>query len=138
MALPGRNKAQAAELKRRSLAGLNGLNFFVADMLTGFGPFVTVYLVANGWHPTDVGFVLSLSSMAAIAGQLPAGLLVDAVPLKRLIAASGIGAIIVAALVLAAFPWQWPVMAAEAAAGGCRVVADTGDRGDHPDTQPAR
>ena len=46
MALPERKyKAQAAELKRRSLAGLSGLNFFVADMLTGFGPFVTVYLI---------------------------------------------------------------------------------------------
>jgi hypothetical protein len=45
MALSERNKAQAAELKRRSLAGLSGLNFFVADMLTGFGPFVTVYLI---------------------------------------------------------------------------------------------
>jgi MFS family permease len=113
MALPERNKEQAAELKRRSLAGLNGLNFFVADMLTGFGPFVTVYLTANGWHPTDIGFVLSLGSMAAIAGQVPAGLLVDAVPLKRLITAAGVGVIIVAALVLATFPWQWPVMVAE-------------------------
>ena len=91
MALAESNKGQAGELKRRSLAGLNGLNFFVADMLTGFGPFVTVYLTANGWHPTDVGFVLSLGSMAAIAGQVPAGLLVDAVPLKRLITAAGVG-----------------------------------------------
>ena len=113
MALSETNKETAAELKRRSLAGLNGLNFFVADMLTGFGPFVTVYLTANGWHPTDIGFVLSLGSMAAIAGQVPAGLLVDAVPLKRLITAAGVGVIIVAALVLATFPWQWPVMVAE-------------------------
>ncbi|MDQ2804234.1 MAG: hypothetical protein M3Y41_16725 [Pseudomonadota bacterium] len=37
-----------ALLQRHSIAGLDGLNFFVADMLTGFGPFVTVYLAANG------------------------------------------------------------------------------------------
>jgi hypothetical protein len=62
--------------------GLNGLNFFVADMLTGFGPFVTIYLAANGWHPADIGFALSIGTMAAIVGQVPAGMLVDAVPLR--------------------------------------------------------
>ena len=75
---------EAAELKRRSIVGLDGLNFFVADMLTGFGPFVTIYLTANGWHPTDIGFALSVGTMASVAGQVPAGMLVDAVPLKRL------------------------------------------------------
>jgi hypothetical protein len=70
----GMNGGQAAELKRRSVAGLNGLNFFVADMLTGFGPFVTIYLTANGWQPTDIGFALSVGTIAAIAGQVTAGL----------------------------------------------------------------
>ena len=93
----------AAELRRRSVMGLNGLNFFVADMLTGFGPFVTIYLTANGWRPADIGFALSVGTMAAIVGQVPAGMLVDAVPLKRLITAAGIAAIIVSALVLGTF-----------------------------------
>ena len=79
---PGTRGPDAAELKRRSAVGLNGLNFFVADMLTGLGPFVTIYLTANGWHPTDIGFALSVGTMAAVAGQVPAGMLVDAVPLK--------------------------------------------------------
>jgi MFS family permease len=93
--------------------GLNGLNFFVADMLTGFGPFVTVYLTANGWQPTDIGFVLSIGTVAAIAGQVPAGMLVDAVSQRRLVTAIGTGAIVVSALVLAAFPTWWPVATAE-------------------------
>jgi MFS family permease len=113
MARSGSGTAHSAELKRRSVAGLNGLNFFVADMLTGFGPFVTVYLTANGWHPTEIGFALSIGTMAAVAGQVPAGMLVDAVPVKRLVTAAGIAAIIVSALVLAWFPGQWPVMGAE-------------------------
>ena len=103
----------AAELKRRSVAGLSGLNFFVADMLTGFGPFVAVYLTANGWHPTDIGFALSVGTVAAVAGQVPAGMLVDALWNRRLITAVGIGAIIVSALMLAAFPERWPVVGAE-------------------------
>ena len=95
------------------MAGLNGLNFFVADMLTGFGPFVTVYLTANGWHPTDIGFALSVGTIAAVAGQVPAGMLVDAVPLRRLVTAAGIAAVVVSALMLGSFPQYWPVVGAE-------------------------
>jgi MFS family permease len=105
--------ADAAELKRRSILGLNGLNFFVADMLTGFGPFVTVYLAANGWHPTDIGFALSVGTMAAVAGQVPAGMLVDAVSYKRLITALGVAAVIASAVVLGTFPYRWPIWGAE-------------------------
>ncbi len=56
-------------LQRHSIAGLDGLNFFVADMLTGFGPFVTVYLAANGWLPSAIGIALSVGTIAA---QIPA------------------------------------------------------------------
>lgn len=104
---------QSAELKRRSIVGLDGLNFFVADMLTGFGPFVTIYLTANGWHPTDIGFALSVGTMASVAGQVPAGMLVDAVPLKRLITAVGIAAIIMAALLLGTLSTRWAVWGSE-------------------------
>jgi hypothetical protein len=45
---------------------------------------------ANGRHPADIGFALSVGTIAAIAGQVPASILVDAVPLKRLITAVGI------------------------------------------------
>ena len=109
----GQSTAVAAELKRRSLLGLNGLNFFVADMLTGFGPFVTVYLSANHWQPTEIGFALSVGTMAAIAGQVPAGMLVDAVPYRRLITAVGIVAVIASAIVLGTFPRHLPVWGAE-------------------------
>ena len=102
-----------AALKRRSITALNGLNFFVADMFTGFGPFVTVYLAANGWRPAQIGVALSLGTAAAILGQVPAGMLVDAVSQRRLITAVGIGAIIVSALVLGSFPAAVPVFGAE-------------------------
>jgi MFS family permease len=114
----GATRPDTTELKRRSAVGLNGLNFFVADMLTGFGPFVTIYLAANGWHPTDIGFALSVGTMAAVAGQVPAGMLVDAVPLKRLITAVGIAAIIISALVLGTYPAHWAVWGAEILQGG--------------------
>ena len=102
-----------AALKRHSVRALNGLNFFVADMLTGFGPFVTVYLVANDWKPAEIGVALSLGTAAAIVGQLPAGLLVDAVSQRRLITGVGIAAIIVSALVLGGFTDTTAVLGVE-------------------------
>jgi MFS family permease len=107
------NSTEGDELKRRSSVGLDGLNFFVADMLTGFGPFVTVYLTTAGWRPTDIGLALSVGTVAAVAGQVPAGMLVDAVPSKRIITAIGIVAVIIAALMLATSPAHWTVWGAE-------------------------
>jgi MFS family permease len=106
-------RAEVAELRRRSILGLNGLNFFYADMMTGFGPFVTVYLAANGWQPTDIGFALSVGTMAAVAGQLPAGMLVDAVHHRRLITGIGVAMVVVSALMLATLPSYVPVLGAQ-------------------------
>ena len=107
------SRAEAAALRRRSVAGLNGLNFFVADMMTGFGPFITVYLTANNWSPTDIGFALSVGTMAAVAGQVPGGMLVDAVAQRRLITAIGIVAVIASAVILAAAPQYWVVLSSQ-------------------------
>ncbi len=110
---PAPTAAELAETRRISVMGLNGLNFFVADMLTGFGPFVTVYLTANGWLPRDIGLVLSVGTIAAVGAQVPAGLLVDAVTQRRLLTALGIGAVIASALLLAWFPDRWPVIGSQ-------------------------
>ena len=44
---------------RRSLRGLDWFIFFVADVQTGFGPFVSVYLTTQRWTQVDIGLVLS-------------------------------------------------------------------------------
>jgi hypothetical protein len=38
-----------ALLPADSLQALDWLNFFLAALLMGFGPFVTVYLAGRGW-----------------------------------------------------------------------------------------
>ena len=68
----------------RCQVGLNGLNFFVGAIQTGFGPFFTVYLTQQGWSQVDIGFALSVGTAAALIFQLPAGALVDAIHLKRI------------------------------------------------------
>ena len=45
------------EAARRSSRGLDGVNFFVAAVQTGFGAFVTVYLVKNAWAPQAIGLL---------------------------------------------------------------------------------
>ena len=62
---------------RRSLRGLDWFIFFVADVQTGFGPFVSVYLTTQHWTQIDIGLVLSAGGFVALIGQMPGGALVD-------------------------------------------------------------
>lgn len=43
----------------RNLRTLEWLNFFLADVQTGLGPFLAAYLAATGWNPGRVGFALT-------------------------------------------------------------------------------
>src|SRR5471030_102131 len=88
----------------RSLRALDWLNFFVANVQTGFGPFIASYLAAKKWTQGEIGLMLSVGTISAMASQLPAGALVDALRNKKGAAAAAIIAIIVAALLLGASP----------------------------------
>lgn len=98
----------------RAGRALDVLNFFVANFQTGFGPFVAIYLTSVGWTQGEIGLALSVGTMTAVAGQLPAGALVDAVRDKRRIAALALLAIILSALLIAAWPVLLPIFVAEA------------------------
>ena len=43
---------------------LDWLNFFLAALLMGFGPFVAVHLAEQGWEPASIGVALSISGLA--------------------------------------------------------------------------
>ena len=92
---------------------LDLVNFFVADVQTGFGPFVAVYLTTHQWTQVEIGFALTLGTMTSLISQLPAGILVDAMRNKRAAAAGALVCIIVAALLLAVWPEQLPVLIAQ-------------------------
>ncbi|CAH2802440.1 MAG: Uncharacterized MFS-type transporter [uncultured Caballeronia sp.] len=108
----------------RSLRALDWLNFFVANVQTGFGPFVASYLAANKWTQGEIGLMLSVGTISAMASQLPAGALVDALRNKKGAAAAAIIAIIVSALLLGASPTFVVVFAAEVLHGfaSCMLV----------------
>jgi MFS family permease len=99
--------------QRTPSAGLDWLNLFVANIQTGFGPFISVYLTTQGWTLTAIGFALSLGTITSMASQLPAGALVDAVRSKSRVAGFSILVFTVSALLLAVEPMPLFVYLAE-------------------------
>ncbi len=87
-----------------SARGLDWFTFFLADIQTGFGPFVAIYLTAHQWAQFDIGLVLTAGGLVALAGQMPGGALVDAMRSARLVGGIAVAAICLAALALAIWP----------------------------------
>ena len=87
-----------------SRRGLDWFAFFVADIQTGFGPFLSVYLTTQKWTQVDIGLVLSIGSLASLLGQVPGGWLVDQVRSKPRVAALAVIGIGVSALLIALAP----------------------------------
>jgi len=56
-----------------SQRALDWLNFFLAALLIGFGPFVAIHLAEQGWPPASVGVALTISGLAGLITQVPAG-----------------------------------------------------------------
>src|SRR3984885_25482 len=113
---------QTQQPSKRSLRGLDWLNFFLADVQTGVGPFLAIYLAGYGWNEQRVGLALTVGGIAGILAQTPAGALVDRVRSKRALVASGIVALAPGALVIAFAPAFWSVMSAQALISGTSSV----------------
>ena len=107
---------------RQSRRGLDWFVFFLADVQTGFGPFITVYLTTQAWTQTDIGLVLTAGSLVALFGQMPGGAIVDAARSEKFVAAISIAAIAASALVLAAAPIFFPVLLSQVVHAGASCV----------------
>ena len=92
------------EPSRQSLRGLDWFIFFLADVQTGFGPFIAVYLTTQKWTQVEIGFVLSIGGIVGLLGQMPGGAIVDAARSTRLVAGAAVLTICFCALGYAAFP----------------------------------
>jgi predicted MFS family arabinose efflux permease len=107
---------------RRTLLGIDWLNFLLADVQTGVGPFVAIYLAGYQWNEERVGLALTIGGIAGILTQTPAGALVDAVRSKRGLVAVAVAALAAGAMAVALFPTFWPVLAAQVLIGGTSSV----------------
>jgi len=73
-----------SHLDRRNNRSLDSLNFFLADVRDGLGPYLAIYLLAvHHWDPASIGVVMTLAGIAALITQTPAGALVDSSRAKR-------------------------------------------------------
>jgi MFS family permease len=110
---PGSDPRQPpAGPSRQSLRGLDWFIFFLADVQTGFGPFVAVYLTTQKWTQVEIGMVLSIGGIVALIGQMPGGAIVDAARSERLVAGIAVATIGFSALGYAVWPLFPVVMSA--------------------------
>jgi MFS family permease len=92
--------ADSAPAKRRSLHSLEWLNFFLADVQTGLGPFLAAYLASSGWNPARVGYALTFGGLVCVVMQTPAGAVIDAVHRKRALLTASLGVLVAGAFLL--------------------------------------
>lgn len=54
----------------RNALSLDSLNFFLADVRDGLGPYLAIYLLAvHKWDPASIGVVMTLAGIAALLTQ---------------------------------------------------------------------
>lgn len=104
-------------------APLDALNFFLADVRDGLGPYLAIYLLTvHHWDEASIGFTLSAAGIAGIVAQTPAGALIDAVRAKRAILIAAAIAITIASLAIPIFPSLAPVAILQAISGVAGAV----------------
>ena len=72
----------------RADRALDWVNFFLADVRDGLGPYLAIYLVAtrgptHGWNEATAGAVMTIAGLAGLLATTPAGALVDRLRAKR-------------------------------------------------------
>ena len=108
------------------------VRFFLADVQTGFGAFVSVYLTTEKWTQTDIGLVLTVGAFVGLVGQIPGGAIVDAARSERWVAAVAVAAVGISAFALAVWLDLCRRVRLSDFAGGRELRAGPCDRGDQP------
>jgi MFS family permease len=102
---------------------LDALNFFLADVRDGLGPYLAIYLLTvQRWDEASIGLVMSVATLAGLLAQTPAGALIDATRAKRAVVASAALAVTLASLLLPWLPTFWPVALSQAIAHAAAAV----------------
>jgi MFS family permease len=108
---------------------LLALNFFMADMQSGIGPFIGVFLLERGWASGLIGTALTIGNVAGMLMATPIGGCIDATHHKRAwVVIPGIGVVAASAIILISQNF-WAVAASQVAtsiAGAAIVPAVTG------------
>ncbi|MVT66344.1 MFS transporter [Bradyrhizobium pachyrhizi] len=108
---------------------LLAVNFFMADMQSGIGPFVGVFLQLHGWASGLIGTALTLGNVAGMLITTPIGGCIDTTNHKRAwVIVPGIAVVVASAVILMSQSF-WAVALSQVAtsiAGAAIVPAVTG------------
>jgi MFS family permease len=108
----------APDSKRGSLEALKAVNFFIADVQNGMGPYIALFLQSSvGWGPAQIGSALAAGNIAQVLAQTPAGALIDNLRQKRTLLIVGIALIMAGMLGTAFFTVRPVVMGGQALVG---------------------
>ncbi|WP_419897528.1 MFS transporter [Roseomonas sp. USHLN139] len=113
--------ALPAPAPSRVLRGLDALNFFLADVRDGLGPYLAIYLVAvrgpeGGWDEATTGLVITLAGLVGLVAQTPAGALIDGSHRKRVIVIAAALAVTLSCLAIPFLHSFWAVAASQSLA----------------------
>ena len=117
---PGPQERQPSSI---SVKALDGLNFFLADVRDGMGPFLGTFLREHHhWDAGRVGIALAASQIGTVLAQTPAGALVDRIKWKRLAVALAAALVAAGCIMLYVVPTLPVVVAAQTAIGAAAAI----------------
>jgi MFS family permease len=97
---------------------LDALNFFLADVRQGLGPYLAIYLLTERhWAEDQIGFVMTIATVCGLIVQTPAGALTDLSHAKRAI-------VVTAALVVTGASILLPFMSSFVLVAGSQAATD--------------
>ncbi len=107
----------------KSQKPLDWLNFFLADVKDGLGPFLAIYLLSSRhWDPGRIGVVMMIAGVATVAARAPFGALIDWTRWKRTLIVIAAVTVALGAVGMSLFPNFWVVAAAQAVIGSADAV----------------
>jgi MFS family permease len=123
------NRSTQSQGRTGRLWPLLAINFFMADMQSGIGPFVSVFLAQRGWETGLIGTAMTIGNIAGMLITTPVGGLIDTSNHKRAwVIVPGVAVVAASSIILL---WQnfWAVAGSQVAtaiAGAAIVPAVTG------------
>ena len=107
----------------KAQAPLDWLNFFLADVKDGVGPFLAIYLLSSQhWEPGKIGLVMTIAGIATVVARTPFGALIDWTRWKRGLIVAAAVTVAAGAVAMSLFPNFWLVAAAETVIGGADAL----------------
>ncbi len=115
--------SERQEAAKRNRFPLDGLNFLLADVQNGLGPFLAIYLLSSQhWSPGRIGIVMTVSGFATVIAQTPAGALIDRITWKRKLIVAAAALVGIFAILIALIANFWVVAFAQAVIGAANAV----------------